>query len=118
MASVTSLESRTVQDPVTGRFTDGHRAPRRLSRAEVRAAVEARAHNMAREFGGWSDLGETDRGLLLKASELLQRPTRGLSAEQSTRIANSVDRIVRGLRKRHARPKLVVVDSSGRTRLK
>ena len=71
------------------------------SRSRSRAAIQAKAEELSREFGGWSELGEADRGLLIKAAELLLRPTLRLDEESATRIANAVSRILNGLRRRH-----------------
>jgi len=100
-------------------FKPGQSGNPRGGRDRSRAAVQARAIDLAADFGGWSNMSVADQQLLIKAAELSMRPTLRLDHEAATRIGNTIDRILRGLRKRHARrpkvddqsvrPKLVVV---------
>ncbi len=86
------------------------------ARHKSRAAVMARAIDLAADLGGWSHLGESDRQLLIKAAELSMRPTLRLDMEGATRITNAINRILAGLRKRHAkRPR--VDDPLGRPKI-
>ncbi len=71
------------------------------SKYRTRKAVNARAIDLAAEFGGWSRLNEGDRQLLTKAAELSLRSTIRLDNESATRIGNAIDRILRHLRRRH-----------------
>ncbi len=81
-----------------------------------RAAIQARAIDLAADLGGWSNLSVADQQLLNKAAELSMRPTLRVDHETAVRIGNAIDRILRGLRKRHARPK-IEADQSGRPKL-
>jgi hypothetical protein len=74
----------------------------RLSNAERARRDEAKARELAAEYGGWESLSPVDRVLLGQASALLLR--RPKSAEDLVRVSNSVARLLGGLGRRKREP--------------
>jgi hypothetical protein len=70
----------------------------RLSNAAKQARVEAKARELATEFGGYDALSPVDRVLITQAAALVMRRPR--SAEDIVRVANTVQRLLGGLGKR------------------
>jgi hypothetical protein len=73
----------------------------RLSNAERERRAEAKARELAIEFGGFDTLSPVDRVLITQAATLLLR--RPKSAEDLVRVANSLQRLLGGLAKRKRR---------------
>jgi hypothetical protein len=72
----------------------------RISRAEQRARRDALVLELAGELGGIDALTPSARVLLTQCADLLMR--KAATAEDHVRIVNSVDRILRSLRRQHA----------------
>jgi hypothetical protein len=75
----------------------------RLSNKAKQERIEARALELAAEFGGWENLSAVDRLMLTQAATLVLR--RPKSAEDAVRVANAVQRLLGGLGKRKRAPK-------------
>jgi hypothetical protein len=67
----------------------------RMSNAAQRAAVEAKARELAIEFGGFESLSVVKRELLIQAAQLLLR--RPKTSEDVVRHANAVTKILRAI---------------------
>lgn len=71
----------------------------RMSAAERRALIEAKAAELASEFGGMSRLSAGSRALIEQAATLLlKRPRNG---EDHVRLSNSVARLLGAVARRH-----------------
>jgi hypothetical protein len=94
-----AAEQELKQHPT--RFIPGQSGnPRgRESTAAKAARIEAKARELAAELGGLDNLSAIDRTLVLQAAGLALRKPR--SAEDIVRHSNAIDRILRGLAKRH-----------------
>ncbi len=73
----------------------------RMSNAARQERIEAKARELAVEFGGIEKLSPVERALLDQAAVLLLRKPR--SAEDVVRVANSVQRLLGALGKRKGR---------------
>ena len=71
----------------------------RLSAAQRRALVLAKAHELARPIGGFDRLNAIEQELLMRAADLLQLKPR--IYEQRVRRDNLVSRILRDALRRH-----------------
>jgi hypothetical protein len=71
----------------------------RPSRAQQRALVLARAHELAAELGGYESLGPIERTLIERAADLLCRKPRRY--DDCVRRDNLVSRILRDVLRRH-----------------
>jgi hypothetical protein len=71
----------------------------RLSAAQRRALVLAKAHELAQPIGGFDQLNTIEQELILRAAELLQLKPRGY--EQRVRRDNLVSRILRDALRQH-----------------
>jgi hypothetical protein len=70
----------------------------KLSRTAQRALVQARAHELAEELGGYESLSAIEKTLIERAAELtLSKPRRH---DQRIRTANIVNRILRDVLRR------------------
>jgi hypothetical protein len=70
-----------------------------LSRAKQRALVQARAHELSVELGGYENLTAVEKILIDQAATLtLSKPRRH---DQRLRTANIVNRILRDILRRH-----------------
>jgi hypothetical protein len=75
-----------------GRWLPG-RSPNPNGRAERRRRIVARAKVLADDHGGWDQLNEAQRCMLLKASELMA--AKATYRNDPVRIANAVGRLLR-----------------------
>jgi hypothetical protein len=75
----------------------------RPSRAERQARIDARARELAAEFGGIERLSVVDRVLIEQAAALLVR--RPHSAEDAVRCANAVGRLLGAVERRRGSSK-------------
>src|SRR5262249_27579585 len=75
----------------------------RPSRAERQARIDARARELAVEFGGWERLSTVDRVYVEQAAALLVR--RPHSAEDAVRCANAVGRLLGAVERRRGTSK-------------
>jgi hypothetical protein len=73
----------------------------RESRAARAVRIEAKARELAQEFGGYDALSPVDRVLVTQAATLLLR--RPKSAEDVVRVANSIQRLLASVALRYGR---------------
>jgi hypothetical protein len=71
----------------------------RMSRAACAARIEAKARELAVEFGGYDAVSPVDRVLLTQAATLLLR--RPKSAEDSVRLGNGILRALATLQRKY-----------------
>jgi hypothetical protein len=93
------------------RFTSGQSGnpAGRPSRAERQARIDARARELAEEFGGIDRLSVVDRVLIEQAAALLVRKPH--SAEDAVRCANAVGRLLSAVERRRGGGKQTVTRS-------
>jgi hypothetical protein len=89
----------------TGRFQPGQSGNPggKVSNAERRRRAEAKARELAIEYGGYDALSPVDRVLVDQAAMLLMRRPR--SAEDIVRVSNSIQRLLSRLSKRQVERK-------------
>jgi hypothetical protein len=75
-----------------------------------KARRDARMNDLAAEFGGVEALSPGDRRFLTEAVDLLLSITKTTNENHKVRIVNAVNRIVQGIRSRHATAKRENVD--------
>jgi hypothetical protein len=88
------------QDPLTGRFKLGH-SGNAMGPLRRKQKLADRANTLAAEFGGLAALSGADWMLIHQCAELLLRKPE--DGEMAVRFANTVSRILGGIRKRHGR---------------
>jgi hypothetical protein len=81
----------------------------RPSRAKRQARIEAKARELAAEFGGWDGLSTVDRVYVEQAAALLIR--RPHSAEDAVRCANAVGRLLSAVERRRGGGKQTITRS-------
>jgi hypothetical protein len=84
-----------------GRFRPGESAnpSGRPSRAQRRALILAKAHELAEPIGGFENLNSIERELIQQAAEMLRRRPR--NQVERVKISNLVSRILRDALRRH-----------------